>query len=439
MLHILKALPSGVLAMQFLSLNDDVLIYITSFLNVSDLFSVARCSWRAYDVALPHLIATVTCRSPAHLHQLHDEIIAPETSGSTRKRHLKTLTLTVDALRDPVHTFHAAYHRYVPVGAVEANFVEQILLGAQNLRFLSLDLTSAYIKHHSTAAFSDTLSALRELQEVRFGMVDLPVLSAFRSVSRRLRRVTLHFDPLHFPGPWVIAPSPLPEPITLPTLLSILSAFPNLRDVTLADFPPPGDGPPYPPIDRPLFPTVLHLRIDKCSLEAVQIIDLCPNLQTLVFHDGFRAFHNLPTPRNPCPPLRHCVLDSSRAILEHITCRITSVDVLELHDRAKFAIPTTLQGSPEIVTHVSPGSLNSEGRATLAFIHKVRPIALRIPLVFMQRHVPGTTVLNNIALAVPQLRALDLELKFFARGFNEWLDTIAVRPACFIVQVSGEC
>ena len=151
----------------------------------------------------------------------------------------------------------------------QADLLADLLDGAQNIRELSLDRFHSLVTKELSIALA--LATMHQLAHVRLAMVGDGTLDALQHL-RSPKRLTLSY---HTPYD-----DPLDEPKTLPPLLKVLASFPNLDALKLWNFTPPH---PDDVVALPPLPSVRYLRLSQSSIPALDMVQLCPDLSTLVF------------------------------------------------------------------------------------------------------------------------------------------------------------
>ena len=142
--------------MNLLSLNDDILVYIFSFLFGRDILHIALTSKRTHDLAIFRVASTAICRSPDHVTRMHEYMMGP-TVGKTgrRARYLHMLNIPYVAFNlwytqlpaaCCVRDYYDAAHEAFAVDTSMTRLVGEVMIQAVNLRSLSIDIFAAFIK-----------------------------------------------------------------------------------------------------------------------------------------------------------------------------------------------------------------------------------------------------------------------------------------------------
>ena len=391
--------------MNLLSLNDDVLVYIFSFLYGRDALHISLASRRAHDLAISRVPSAAVCRSPYHVTRIHEYMLGPAAGSSgPRARYLHMLNIPYVAFNlwysqipGPacVEDYYTAADEGFALDTSMAKMVDEVLLQAVNLRSLSIDMLSVCVEEDPRV--SEALSSMTRLTNLRMWLVADSILRTIKSLPNSLSRVIFHCD------------HAIPGTITLPPLLLSLAVFTNLHSITLHDFKPPS---PISPSTLPLLRSVRHLNLEQCWEDAIIIADCCPSLETLKFSLN-RWPPQLSQSARRWPPLRRLTLaDQLAGPIVH-TGRVSTVHALELGDVFTVSdippLPAVVpNGFEDIFEHV---------RHALSLIRTTHPSALRAAIRVNETGfngrlgAPRPTVLGDIAVAAPKLRVLDLVLK----------------------------
>ncbi|KAI1797107.1 hypothetical protein LXA43DRAFT_1147952 [Ganoderma leucocontextum] len=269
--------------MTLLSLNDDVLLLIFSLLHGNDALHACLTCKRAYHLAIARVASSVQCWAPVRLRQLYDYYLSSDPfTGAARARYLENLTIhaptfepersapdSQDLNLDHVDDLDLEFDVLVGTDFSQAHLIGELLIHAQNIQELSLDRFHPLVRKEPRIALA--FSAMHQLAHIRLAMVGDGTLDTLHSL-RNPKRLTLSYH--------TYDDDPLDEPKTLPPLLTALASFPNLHTVKLWNFTPPhpDDSTTLPPL-----PSVRYLRLSQSSVPALEMVQLCPNLSTLVF------------------------------------------------------------------------------------------------------------------------------------------------------------
>ncbi len=266
--------------MTLLSLNDDVLFLVFSLLHGQDALHTCMTCKRAYYLAIPQVASSVQCWYPVRLRQLCNYYLSSDPfTGAPRARYLENLTIHATTFEPERHVADSqdlnSDHvddldlEFVGTDFAQAHLLGDLLVAAQSIRELSLDRFHPLVRNQPKIPLA--LSTMNQLVHVRLAMIGDGTLDALQHL-RNPKRLTLSY---HTPYD-----DPLDEPKTLPPLLAALASFTNLHTLKLWNFTPPH---PDDAVALPLLPSVRYLRLSESSVPALDMVQLCPNLCTLVF------------------------------------------------------------------------------------------------------------------------------------------------------------
>ena len=404
--------------MALLSLHDDVLLLICAHLDRDDAFSFSLASKRARSLAFKRASSWVACSSPAQLPLINDYMLAPEPGDEgLRASYLERLTIDVSSFQtaheltstDDSMSLYTDFDDE-PYGNdfSQAGLVADLLHGAPNLRELCMERFQPCLQQ--CTRIGDAFAAFHQLAHLRLSTIADDTLRILQSMpTHSLRRLTLSYaneDDFPLPG----------EPMTLPPLLYALSSFSHLSVVKLWNFTPPPP-PSHPSSSSLSFPSIRYLRLSMCSVSALDMVELCPNLSTLVF-----SLDNYTTPSvgPQWRPLRR-VMVTSFLDLKCTLQRLASVDILQI--------------SESVSAHWAGASVEDDPMNLLASMRATHPLSLYHSICIIARDDYTTLVRGkfweNIAHATPRLRSL--ELRMSRSGFSESDDDdvwgwLVVRP-----------
>ena len=400
--------------MNLLSLNDDILIDIFSFLYGRDALHMSLTSWRAHDLAISRVSSTAICRTPDHVIRMHKYMLGPAVGKSgPRARYLHMLNISYMAFNRWCTQLPDASHRdgASALNTSMAKLVDEILIQATNLRSLSIDMLSICIKVDHRVR--NALASMARLTNLRMWLVaDTTLQRTIHSLPKSLSRVIFHCRHTSLGA------------ITLPPFLSALSVLPNLRSITLCNFEPP---PPFSPATLPLLPSVRHLRLEKSWESALTVADCCPGLETLKVSLSRCPQEPLQSARRWPSLLQLTVADQLAWKITHRNC-VSSVHALELGD--VFPV-SSIPPLPDII-HSGFQNTFEHVYDALSLIFCTRPSALRVAIRVSKTGFNGSlgvsrpTILEDIAAVAPQLRALDLVLK--PAIIQRWRDMLVRTP-----------
>ena len=267
--------------MALLSLDDPLLRRIASFLYSRDVLNLSLTSKRVFRLTNHRILSVIRCEEPDQLLRLHEFLLQPTHSpfpktsdgGSKRPQSLQDLTVYHTTFMDlELKKWFISRDNFTQVC-----LLGDILLQTHNLRHLSLDRLHPCIINDPR--IRDALSALHRLEDLRVSTLGDFALEVIQAIPSTLQRLTLSYHNTHdyhrLDG----------EPKSLRPLLQTLSTFELLHAVTLINFTPhyhlayPWD-PRYVP---PQLPSIRRLTILSSSVEALDIVELCPNLIVFEF------------------------------------------------------------------------------------------------------------------------------------------------------------
>ncbi|TBU65219.1 hypothetical protein BD310DRAFT_972660 [Dichomitus squalens] len=396
--------------MNLLSLNDDVLLHIFTHLQGGDALRVCLTCKRIYCLAIGRVASVAQCWSPPQLRQLCDYFSSPDSyTAVLRAKYLENLTIHASTFEKDLY---ASDSQGVDIDDLEldgqslvgtdfsqAHLVGELLLHAQNIQELSLDRFHALIEAH--ASIPGSFSSMHRLAHVRLSMVGDGTLDSLRYLANP-KRLTLSYHTEY--------DDPLDEPKTLPPLVQVLARFDNLHTVKLWNFTPPHTE----SAALPYLPSVRYLRLSQSSVPALSMVELCPNLSTLVFSVD-SDFGDVVASSGPrWRPLRRLML----ATPEEAVCvvdRVKTVDLLQI------------AGALELVGFSAP----EDGDAVSQFLELLRtasPISLYVS-VRVGMGGFSSSFWKDIAAYAPRLRSMELKLYHFLSQSGEdgdWLTRLFV-------------
>ncbi|EIW57158.1 uncharacterized protein TRAVEDRAFT_72348 [Trametes versicolor FP-101664 SS1] len=372
--------------MQLLDLPDDVLILIFSHLYDKHALNVALASKRLAELALPRVAAVINCWKPSMLRRLHAYMLDDQ---NPRAQYLQHLTVEVHTFgeydsdaSDDASSVHSDDHTYYAANFSQANLLGDLLLRAQNICELSMERFQPCLLRDPR--IGTALASMTRLANIRLSTLGDGALSILGSFASDLRRLTLsYYDDDDYPLEG--------ETQTLPPLLSALAPFRHLQIVKLWNFTPSiswGDD-----FDPPQFPSITYLRLSDCTAPALDMVELCPNLSTLIYSTDFQEFIVAPVrPRagRPWPPLKRLTLGEHEDIVS-VVDRLSHVELLQISGELRV-----------------PSSNDSED--ITRFIDLLRVTSLRE--LYLSVVVPNTPMafLHTIPRVAPKLHVLELKV-----------------------------
>ncbi|KAI0707030.1 hypothetical protein C8Q76DRAFT_800398 [Earliella scabrosa] len=221
-----------------------------------------------------------------------------------------------------------------PVGlgsiVLEPNqLIGDILVEAENLKEINLERFHPCLKRDPR--IGSALRAISHLINIRLSTLgDDAITDVLQHMKGdAIERLTLSYH--------VYDDFPLPEqPKSLPPLLSALSSFRNLHTVKLWNFTPAVA--PLQTSSYGLLPSIRYLRLSETSAPALHMVEVCPNLSTLIFSIDREESEPTPIVGSRWPALRRLMLtDLNEA--DCVSSRLGTVDQLQIADTVSLVIP----------------------------------------------------------------------------------------------------
>ncbi|KAH9919789.1 uncharacterized protein BXZ73DRAFT_104899 [Epithele typhae] len=244
-----------------LSLHDDVLLAIFSFLGRDDALAISTTSRRAYPLAISRVFANVCWdrdlkvndKDASEARALSRYMRAPEPfSQVSRVQHLRHFTLR-----------HFC--------DVDVPPLRELLSQASNLRTIEIHSFEFFV--HQDRLLVDAIGAMHNLEQARLIDVGPETVASLPEIlsSRCLASLTLEFDEMHFES----------GDIDLAALVSGLSSMQSLHTLALVSYLVPTDSLRLPNPIQTVLPSILHLSFRCLAQIPPGIIPLCPNTITL--------------------------------------------------------------------------------------------------------------------------------------------------------------
>ena len=404
-----------------LSLNDDALVQILSRLYGQDALSFSLTSKRASALGLARVGAVIQCNDCSHnLRPLHRFLLAP-LCGIPRAHYLESFQLDYD---------HKAGLEHLVV---------DILVEAENLREFRMTRFDVCLSHDPR--LGPAMCFIRKLTNLDLSVPNEAVCAILPSLRGSLHSVTLRYR-----HPYS---TQQPEQQSFVSLSAVLSAHRDIHTVHICHFIPQPESLHAGPItatEEPEFHSIRSLRLQACSILALKLVEMCPNLETLDIEDG------LSTPESSEDVIRHALSRSwpplhrlafeihhSTDLLRHIVPHLRPTSILEINDwlSVNGSRPFTHTNSAQFYTHVNSrvpdvtlrGAHDNSSYSTL--LRAAAPHALVLRLRLSHGNPAGSPLWGEITARVPQLRSLTLELEpdvllSFELGFYGWPDGILV-------------
>ncbi|KAI0715764.1 hypothetical protein C8T65DRAFT_707496 [Cerioporus squamosus] len=360
--------------MSLFSLNDDVLLATFAHLYGDDALNVSLTSKRAYSLAGPRIASHINCSSPGQLRRLHAYLLSDLPDGTPR-------ALFLEQFVDAEDKGDSAYYGD---DFSQAELIGDILLQAPNLRELSFERFQPCLERDPR--IGDAIRSLTSLVNLRLFTVSNSSLAVFDSFrSDRLARLTLSY--------YVSDDFPLEnETKTLPPLISVLSSLPHLRIVKLWNFDPTAG------VARAETPSMLslrYLRLSDTSVSALDLVELCPALSTLIVSFSWDAEPTVVVSEGPkWPPLRRLMVTDLEDVSRFST-RLRTVDQLQISRLLRLWDTGFSEFDP------AQGPL-------LELLRRTSPVGL---FVCVETTCEEEDLWKELPRAVPRLRSLELQLE----------------------------
>ena len=366
----------------FSTLHDDV---VWAQFHVSDAFNFSLTCKHARSLAFKRASSTVVCNSPFQLQRLAEYMLDTEPGDNVPgATYLESLTIQLETFYAPLSGGSSYTEDLMPYGDdfTHAGLITDILSEALNLREFSLECFQSCIDE--CPAVAAALFRLRRLTHLELeAVVDLS-LSTVQQIPSDLTSLTLYFaDPSVLSG----------HSLTLQGISFTLAAFRSLRTIELWDFVPRSD------LDAaPLsFPSVRHLRLSRSSIPALHLVQLCPNLTTLIFSLIHANAHTTPSV-GPRWSHMKCLQVWDENELALVVERLSSVDSLQIR-------PLNL-----CLSHYA--EQESASLPIMAALRATNPLSLYHGLSCGLEPISFTSTFlwRHIASVAPRIRSLELEI-----------------------------
>ncbi len=389
--------------MSLFSLNDDVLLAIFANLHGEDALNVSLTSKRAYRLAGPRIAARINCSSPAELRRLHTYLLSDLPDDTPRARSLEHLVIDTS-------TFEAAENdddsSYYGDDFSQAKLIGDILLQARNLRELSFERFQPCLERDPR--IGDAIRSLTSLVNVRLFTISDSSLSVFDSFrSDQLARLTLSY--------YVEDDFPLENQTkTLAPLISVLSSLNRLRIVKLWNFDPIASLAREVLPSMPSLPSIRYLRLSDTSVPALDMVELCPALSTLIVSFSWEA-EPMPVSEGPkWPPLRRLMVAELGDVLRFST-RLRTVDQLQISGLLR------LWDSPGF-SEYGPAQ-----QPLLELLRSTSPVSL---FICVETTCQEEDLWGELSRAAPRLRSLELQLEGLVPVHVEDYSWLVRAPPC---------
>ena len=380
--------------MNLISLNEDVLLLICSFLDSRHARALCLVSKRTRRVAFKFALSSAECSTPEQLHRLTSYMLSPEQgSDIPRAVYLKTLVLHRDTfIREllPSGKTRSSFSISPKNASTQAHLLADLLAAAQSL-------TTLYFKCFQPCliqcpSIATALALLPKLTSLSLFTISDDTLAILGDISSHIRYLTLSYaheaSMLYLPD----------QSASLTPLLSALMSFRKLDTLTLRHFTPDSISRSASTVVPLSFPSIRNLHFEEVSILAFEIVECCPNLVTLSFSYSTYDVPGISTGPQ-WRPLRQVTV-SSATELQRLVNRLSSVDILYISGRE------VLQGPPH----------DDAALAIAANLAITNPISLRFALRYSPNEsnpdITLTPLWKQMAHNSPRLRSFELDLEW---------------------------
>ena len=376
----------------FQSLNDDILIAISSFLesrHARDFYLVSkRARWAAFKPAL----SSAGSWHPDQLRRLASYMLSFEPGwDAPRATFLNTLELHMDPSYPD--TWSSSVDTSVTTSTELGSLIVDLLSVAQNLTTVTFKCFQPWLV--LCPAIGTALASLSKLTSLSLSTIDddtLPILSAMSSNIKDLTLSYTHENSNYPPD----------STISLPPLLSALTSFRHLDTLTLRHFTPDFDEDVNSAFTLSLQ-SIQSLRLEEASIHALEIVQHLPRLSTLSFSlsEDAEAFQSVGPQWRPLRQLR------VRYTLEmmYLAPRLSTVDVLQISGHEIF------RGLPcknDTVPLLAP------------LLPQANPLSIFLSLNYIPHSfaldIDSSPMWKEIASKSPRLRSFELNLRWGTYG-----------------------
>ncbi|KAI1797108.1 hypothetical protein LXA43DRAFT_1147957 [Ganoderma leucocontextum] len=287
---------------------------------------------RAYRLAIARVASLASCQSFTHLRWLCEYYLSSDPfTGVTRAKYLEDLIIHAT-------TFQRELNGAEPSQS-PAQLIGELLVHAQNIRRLALDRFHPLVK--TEAKISLAFSSMHRLAQIRFSKVADGSLNVLQRIGNP-KRLTLAY---------LVYENDLRDGCrSLPPLLATLASFPNLHTVMLWKFKPwdPEDSAPLPPL-----PSVRYLLLSQASVQALDMVERCPNLSTLVFSVDVDIADDTTNAGLSWRPLRRVMLASRREGV-YVRDHLSTVSLLQVSGKLGLSWEPEVSGFLDLLRIASP-------------------------------------------------------------------------------------
>ncbi len=375
--------------MGFLSLHDDALLLILAHLHGKDALNVSLVSRRLTSLGSPRIASVIHCSTPTELRRLHSYMLSPLPGGTLRVRYLEKLYIFSSAFEEDSNPSDPdQFVDYYGSDFSQVHLIGDVLMQAENIREISLERFYPCLERDPR--IGTALRTMPHLAHVMLATVgDGALTNALQGIrADALKRLTLSYH--------VYDDFPLPdEPKSITPLLDALSSFRNLQTVKLWNFTPTSTL--SPGSNCPPLPCIQYLRLSQSSVPALQIVELCPNLSTLIFSVDREETEIVPSIGPRWRSLHRLMLaDLAEALA--LEGRLSTVDNLQISESVCLTIPASF-------------TQESSTTSLLRLLRLTSPISLFLSLRYVGNdHQAQQVFWREVPSTAPRLRCLELRL-----------------------------
>ncbi|KAI0761011.1 hypothetical protein BD413DRAFT_252948 [Trametes elegans] len=388
-----------------LSLNEDGLCSIVSYVHGTDALNLSLTCRRVHDLAIHRVAAVILCDGDRELRLLHRYMFF---GSRPRAHYLESLILHCECVYSLDHAVEDL--RPMNEGWDDAMDWSQNLLlydlltNAPKLRHLQLPVFQQAMQNHPQ--LGDAVCAIPHLTSASFDIVDDSTVRFLETIRGDLRSLMLGYSCEGSTGRYETTDVAL----SLDPLLGLLEKHRHLRALHLLDFIPTQTFT-EPSHILHSFPALRTLVLITCDPIVLDLVPLFPNVSVIEFNmfdypfteEGLDALQ--PSVGAPWPPLR--VLDlGGLGEVRQVQEVVSSVHLLEVRNFVPVAKPHRRKLD-----------------YFMSFIRKTSPVGMRIALHLLAAPMQFWP---EVLQAAPDLRFLELKLALedITEDCVGWLDRV---------------
>lgn len=374
-----------------LSLNDDALLSIFSFLYGEDALAVALTSRRLHDLAISRVSTIAVARSRRALSRLCDYMLHGPQPRARCMEDLDVWCINLDDISD--------------TGIPHDRLIADLLTAAQNLRRLALFRLPQSPGQRSR--IMEAMFSMRNLVDLHLGDVDEHTLALLPMLSGPLKHLDLWYK------------RTCQSAATDAALLHALTKHARLRSLALHNF-MPSEPSLYALHATCRFPSLRHLSIVTNTAEALRFVSLFPQLSLLALVLDEASVPLAPSDFDTMPRwplLKDLYAHTELACMQHFVNRVENVVLLRT---------------------MMPGEVVALQVPLAAMLRAASPVWLSLS---MWAEESTLNMLGLILATLPRLRTLNLRLQRIrdiadAASEEQWLvGPRAVDPKSYIVLI----